>query len=37
LADDLDAAVQKIPASLRKEMQDLLRAEFRELRPYRPR
>ena len=28
---DLEMAIEKVPASLRKEMEDLLRAEFREV------
>ncbi|NDV60939.1 hypothetical protein G0Q06_00580 [Puniceicoccales bacterium CK1056] len=28
---DLESAIEKVPASLRKEMEDLLRAEFREV------
>lgn len=34
---DMDAALEQIPEALRREMAEVLRAEFREVRPYKPR
>ena len=33
---DLDTAIEQIPAELRKEMEELLRAEFREVIRWKP-
>ena len=33
---DLETAVEQVPAALRKEMEDLLRAEFREVIRWKP-
>ena len=32
----LEDALNRIPVTLRKEMEDLLRADFREVRPWKP-
>lgn len=33
----MEVVLKQIPAALRREMEELLRAEFREVRPYEPR